>query len=76
MWIIDLPAACIVRNRPEDYGYYPDGKRFEDGHKPHSEEHVSGADIRFRDVLKKRTLNTLMDCQVKTLKRSLIPLFM
>jgi len=54
MWIIGLPVACIVRNKPEDYGYYPDGKRSEDGRKPPSEGNAFRADLRFREVLKKR----------------------
>ena len=54
MWIIGLPTACIVRNKPEDYGYYPDGRRSEDGLKPTSEGNAFRADVRFRQVLKKR----------------------
>jgi sugar phosphate permease len=54
MWIIGLPMACIVRNKPEDYGYYPNGKRSEDCHRVPSEGNVSQTDMRFKEVLKKR----------------------
>lgn len=54
MWIIGLPVACIVRNKPEDYGYYADGKRSEDGRKPPSEGNAFRADMRFKELLKKR----------------------
>ncbi|MFC1821355.1 MFS transporter [Thermodesulfobacteriota bacterium] len=54
MWIIGLPMAGIVRNKPEDYGYYPDGEKPEDGHKQAYEGDAFRADMRFKEVLKKR----------------------
>lgn len=55
MWIIGLPVACIVRNKPEDYGYLPDGKRAEDGPKTPPEKNGLRLNVRFREVLTKRT---------------------
>jgi sugar phosphate permease len=26
MWLIGIPLACVIRRRPEEYGYLPDGK--------------------------------------------------
>ena len=42
MWLIGLPVACIVRNKPEDYGYFPDGKISKDGITPLSERDAPG----------------------------------
>jgi len=54
MWIVGLPMAGIVRNRPEDYGYFPDGKRSweQSGQPSEREAYLSG--LRFRDVVKRR----------------------
>jgi len=55
MWILGVPIACIVRNRPEDYGYLPDAKKSR-GSKHPSQGHAQVAGMRFGKMLKEKSL--------------------
>jgi MFS family permease len=55
MWILGVPIACIVRNKPEDYGYAPDGKKSKESKQP-SQSHAQVAGMRFKEILKKKSL--------------------
>ncbi len=56
MWIVGLPMACIVRNRPEDYGYFPDGRKAGDMGPPLHGGDTKRPDASFREVIRKKTL--------------------
>ena len=54
MWALGIPLSLVIRDRPEDYGYLPDGGVL----KPSTqlpETHDNGAEISFRQTLKKRS---------------------
>lgn len=55
MWILGMPIACIVRNKPEDYGYAPDGEKSRES-KQLSQSHAQVAGMRFKEILKKKSL--------------------
>ncbi len=54
MWIIGLPAAFIVRDNPEAYGYQPDGKGSEDGGEWSTPRKASLPALSFKEVVRKR----------------------
>jgi len=57
MWIMGIPLSFIIRNRPEQYGYLPDGISPSD-RMPHLENQhtgVKGVEIGFKEALKKRS---------------------
>jgi MFS family permease len=54
MWAIGIPLSLVIRNRPEDYGYLPDGEV--SGTSGQSQEvQDKGAEIAFKEALKMRT---------------------
>ena len=56
MWILGIPLSFVIRNRPEQYGYLPDGISPSD-RMPHLENQDTGVkavEIGFKEALKKR----------------------
>ena len=56
MWILGIPLSFVIRNRPEQYGYLPDGISPSD-RMPHLENQHTGVkavEIGFKEALKKR----------------------
>jgi len=56
MWILGIPLSFVIRNRPEQYGYLPDGISSSD-RMPHLENQdmgVKAVEIGFKEALKKR----------------------
>ena len=54
MWVIGIPLALVIRNRPEHYGYLPDGEVSATPGQSH-EIQDNGMEIAFKDALKMRT---------------------
>jgi MFS family permease len=57
MWILGIPLSFVIRNRPEQYGYLPDGILPSD-RMPHLENQDTGVkavEIGFKEALKKRS---------------------
>jgi MFS family permease len=57
MWILGIPLSFVIRNRPEQYGYLPDGISPSD-RMPHLENQDTGVkavEISFKEALKKRS---------------------
>ena len=57
MWILGIPLSFVIRNRPEQYGYLPDGISPSD-RMPHLENQDTGVkavEIGFKEALKKRS---------------------
>ena len=54
MWVLGIPLAFVIRNKPEQYGYYPDGKLTKE---PILQEEIRPpkGTIGFREVLKDRS---------------------
>lgn len=55
MWIIGLPIACIVRNKPEGYGYSPDANNYKES-EPAPQRPAQVAAKQFKEILKKKSL--------------------
>jgi MFS family permease len=54
MWAIGIPLSLVIRNRPEHYGFLPDGEMpgtSRQGHKIHD----NGVEIGLKEALKMRT---------------------
>jgi MFS family permease len=57
MWILGIPLSFVIRNRPEQYGYFPDGISLSD-RMPNLENQdmgVKAVEIGFKEALKKRS---------------------
>jgi OFA family oxalate/formate antiporter-like MFS transporter len=54
MWIFGIPASFVIRNRPEQYGYFPDGKETGDP-LPEIEIRNRGSEISLRQALRMRS---------------------
>jgi MFS family permease len=54
MWILGVPAALVMRNKPEDYGYSPDGEKSEKS-KPLSQRQTNTERFRYKEILKKKS---------------------
>ena len=57
MWVLGIPLSFVIRNRPEQYGYLPDGTSPSD-RMPHLENQDPGvktAEIGFKEALKKKS---------------------
>ena len=54
MWILGIPLSFVIRNKPEEYGYLPDGLSAD---RPILPEEIQNKkeEISFRDVLQKRS---------------------
>jgi MFS family permease len=53
MWVLGIPSSLVVRDRPEQYGYRPDGEvssPYVEGH----EMQDTGVEITFREALRMR----------------------
>ncbi len=55
MWIIGIPLALVIRDKPEQYGYLPDGGKMPVVNPEHPTESEAAGD-RFSDIIKHRTL--------------------
>ena len=53
-WIFLLPLSAIIRDKPEDYGYVPDGVESDPKASKASDEN-GNAPLEFRDALRERT---------------------
>jgi OFA family oxalate/formate antiporter-like MFS transporter len=61
MWILGIPLSFVIRNRPEQYGYLPDGEASSDS-MPDIETRNKGSNIGLREALRKRSfwyINTI-----------------
>ncbi len=54
MWVLGIPLSFAIRNKPEQYGYLPDGKLSADPIK-NLENQSKGVEIGIKEVLKKRS---------------------
>jgi len=54
MWALGIPLSLVVRNRPEHYGYRPDGE-VSSPHLQDSEIHDKAVEISLREALKMRS---------------------
>ena len=54
MWALGIPLSFVIRNKPEQYGYLPDGK-LADGRISEYEIQHEKVEISFRKALKKRS---------------------
>jgi MFS family permease len=54
MWAIGIPLSMVVRNRPEDYGYLPDGE-LNSISIQNQETQDKGVEISLKEALKMRT---------------------
>jgi MFS family permease len=54
MWILGLPIAFFIRNKPEDYGYSPDGSKINESRQT-SQGHANVDGIGFKEILKKKS---------------------
>jgi len=57
MWILGIPLSFVIRNRPEQYGYLPDGISPSDRmpNLENQETGVNAVEIGFKEALKKRS---------------------
>ena len=53
MWILGIPLSFVIRDKPEQYGYLPDGESPHDP-KPHLKDKARGSEIGLREALKQR----------------------
>ena len=53
VWTLGIPLSFVIRNKPEQYGYVPDGDSAQDP-VPHLKNKAKGVEISFRKVLKQR----------------------
>ena len=53
MWILGIPLSFVIRNRPEQYGYLPDGTSSSDPI-PNLENQGEGVEIGLKEALKNR----------------------
>jgi len=54
MWVLGIPLSFVIRNKPEQYGYLPDGKLADGRISEHEIQHEK-VEISFRKALKKRS---------------------
>ena len=54
MWVIGIPLSLVIRNRPEHYGYLPDGE-MPGTTSQNYENQDEDVEITFKEVLKMRT---------------------
>jgi MFS family permease len=69
MWAIGIPLSLVIRNRPEHYGYLPDGEVRPDSGKSQDFQD-KGAEIDLKEALKTRTflyLNLVEAARMMTL---------
>ncbi len=63
MWILGIPLSLVIRDKPEQYGYLPDGEL---GHDPmtHIKDPGQGVEIGFKDAMRQRSFWYLMFVEV------------
>jgi len=54
MWVMGIPLSFVIRNKPEQYGYLPDGE-LADGQIPEHEIQHKKVEISFTEAVKKRS---------------------
>lgn len=55
MWALGIPLSLIIRDKPEQHGYLPDGEVVTEP-MPHPETQEQEVEVSFRKILKGRTL--------------------
>ncbi len=63
MWILGIPLSFVIRNKPEQYGYLPDGELLHDP-MPHLKNKDKGSEIGFKEAVKQRAFLYLMIVEV------------
>ena len=63
MWILGIPLSFVIRNRPEQYGYLPDGEEI-GGPLPEIAIRNKGLEIGLRQVLRMRSFWYLNDLEL------------
>jgi MFS family permease len=53
VWTLGIPLTFVIRNKPEQYGYTPDGESAQDP-MPHLKNKAKGVEISFKEVLKQK----------------------
>ena len=53
-WVLGIPLSLVVRNKPEQYGYLPEGRAGEDS-SGREERKIKPVEVSFREVLKNRS---------------------
>jgi len=61
-WVIGIPLAMVIRNRPEDYGLLPDGELISENDVEKSEEEPE-PDIGFFQALKNRSFLLIVSAE-------------
>jgi MFS family permease len=54
IWVLGIPMSVVIRNRPEDYGYLPDGRGADMTDGEQVEESVD-LELSFREAIRDRT---------------------
>lgn len=54
MWVMGIPLSFVIRNKPEHYGYLPDGELPDDSN-PHFEIQTNEIEIGLKEALKNRS---------------------
>ena len=54
MWALGIPLSFVIRNKPEQYGYLPDGKLADGRISEHEIQHEK-VEISFKEALKKKS---------------------
>jgi len=54
MWVLGIPLSFVIRNKPEQYGYLPDGKVWREP-MPNLEAQGKDVEIGFKEALRKRS---------------------
>lgn len=54
IWIIGIPLSLVIRDKPEQYGCFPDEK-LPNNTKSYSENHTKKIEINFKEMLKSKT---------------------
>jgi MFS family permease len=62
-WILGIPLSFVIRDKPEQYGYLPDGELLYDP-MPHIKNPGRGVEISFKEALKQRSFLYLMLVEV------------
>jgi MFS family permease len=63
MWIMGIPLSFVIRDKPEQYGYLPDGESPQDP-MSHLKSKGKGVEIGFKEALKQRVFLYLMIVEV------------
>jgi MFS transporter, OFA family, oxalate/formate antiporter len=59
MWVLGIPLSFIIRDKPEPYGYLPDGELLHDP-RPQIKKPGKGVEMSFKEALRQRSFLYLM----------------